>query len=400
MKVGIVGAGLAGLVCAYELTKQGIEVVLYESQPYAGGKMRYNIGNINKSALYTHTNALIAELGLGALYGPQKMQQMAMLKGKKFIKLENAERDTRRWAPKKVKQYDKHLKEYLATLDFDIFNPSEEVKRLRTISFAEFAKDTPNMERLYAFSAPMDFLFEDDTTKIAADLAAYAMVHGFDAARGESYVFEENLMPMALVLEDIIINRGATIHFNSVVERVVRTAKNGFEILYTKRDEQHQDSVDKVVMTQPLPLTRMIMPELDITSDVVYKPVMIYLTRGELRHPERIQIVGMQAKDKGNIRIFSASLEYEHVVIPYDPEKEVDFSILYKHDSCEIIKKQYLGLGWPVRGPNARVPELATNVDGVYLCGDFYYYTLMEVPIRTAQKVAEMINETTGESTA
>ena len=37
MRIGVVGAGISGLVSAYILAKNGVEVVLYEKENYLGG---------------------------------------------------------------------------------------------------------------------------------------------------------------------------------------------------------------------------------------------------------------------------------------------------------------------------------------------------------------------------
>ncbi|KAF3676382.1 hypothetical protein FXO38_02806 [Capsicum annuum] len=37
MKVAVVGAGISGLVAAYELAKSGVQVVVYEKEHYPGG---------------------------------------------------------------------------------------------------------------------------------------------------------------------------------------------------------------------------------------------------------------------------------------------------------------------------------------------------------------------------
>ncbi|MBI4448644.1 FAD-dependent oxidoreductase [Candidatus Woesearchaeota archaeon] len=39
IQVAVVGAGISGLVCAYELQKMGYEVTVYEKEPYVGGRM-------------------------------------------------------------------------------------------------------------------------------------------------------------------------------------------------------------------------------------------------------------------------------------------------------------------------------------------------------------------------
>ena len=38
-KIGVVGAGIAGLSCAYELQKAGYDVVVFEKNDYVGGRM-------------------------------------------------------------------------------------------------------------------------------------------------------------------------------------------------------------------------------------------------------------------------------------------------------------------------------------------------------------------------
>lgn len=40
MKVAVVGAGISGLAAAYELSKSGADVVVYEKEAYLGGHAR------------------------------------------------------------------------------------------------------------------------------------------------------------------------------------------------------------------------------------------------------------------------------------------------------------------------------------------------------------------------
>ena len=43
MKVGIIGAGIAGLTAAYRLSKKGINSILFEKESNTGGKVEYAV---------------------------------------------------------------------------------------------------------------------------------------------------------------------------------------------------------------------------------------------------------------------------------------------------------------------------------------------------------------------
>jgi D-amino-acid dehydrogenase len=62
MKVAIVGAGIAGLLPAYYLAKQGIEIDIYEEERYAGMKCSYANGgqlSVSNSEVWTNWNTVI-----------------------------------------------------------------------------------------------------------------------------------------------------------------------------------------------------------------------------------------------------------------------------------------------------------------------------------------------------
>ena len=71
-RVAIIGAGIAGLVAAYELTKSGYEVIVYEKNSYPGGRMRtsteggmqFDSGAIILSANYRTLKKYSDELGV------------------------------------------------------------------------------------------------------------------------------------------------------------------------------------------------------------------------------------------------------------------------------------------------------------------------------------------------
>jgi len=64
-KVAVVGAGPAGLSCAYQLTRRGYSVTIFESFPLPGGMLRYSIpeSRLESSVLDAEINRLL-ELGI------------------------------------------------------------------------------------------------------------------------------------------------------------------------------------------------------------------------------------------------------------------------------------------------------------------------------------------------
>lgn len=72
MKVGVIGGGIAGLTAAYELSKKGHEVTVFESKPELGGQVAtFEVGGEKVEKFYHHLFAsdvdiikLAAELGL------------------------------------------------------------------------------------------------------------------------------------------------------------------------------------------------------------------------------------------------------------------------------------------------------------------------------------------------
>ena len=73
MRVGIIGAGAAGLAAAYDLAKEGHRVVVYERAPFVGGQAStFDVGGARLERGYHHwftsdtdIISLVEEIGLG-----------------------------------------------------------------------------------------------------------------------------------------------------------------------------------------------------------------------------------------------------------------------------------------------------------------------------------------------
>lgn len=78
MTVAVIGAGMAGLACAYRLAKAGVSVTVFEREAAVGGRTRtverdgylFDLGAITLSPAYRHTLALLEQAGASALLKP------------------------------------------------------------------------------------------------------------------------------------------------------------------------------------------------------------------------------------------------------------------------------------------------------------------------------------------
>ncbi|MFH1522911.1 MAG: FAD-dependent oxidoreductase [Patescibacteria group bacterium] len=399
MKVGIIGGGLAGLTCSYRLSKKKIDSIIFEKEIFAGGNVLYNIGNITGVGLYKDTHQLIKELDLDVLLTQVPLTSFGIISGKKLVGGEAGLKMLTGLSKKEASYFKKitsfissvnyfrKLNNYVNGLEFDVLKLSPEVKKLSNISFAEYIKGCPDMFMTSFVSPIMNFTFESDYTKVAADFALYTIRHGLETFSGKGYIFEENIIPLVNILEDKIKSYGNEVLTSSPVEKVKKT-KKGFTVYYIKDGKQKSEIVDVVVFATPLPVTKSLLPELKIVNELNYKEIKCIMVKGELKYDRKI-IAGIRETDVSNIGLLSTTLPYEHILIPFNPKKEVDFKRIYKKH--HVIGEKIIKYGWPVRPPKAKVPDLKTNVDGAYICGNYYYFPLIETSIVTAQEVAKMI---------
>jgi len=84
-KVAVIGAGPAGISCAYFLARYGHQVVIYENQPYAGGMLRYGIPEyrLPKEILDAEINTL-TKMGVEIKYNIKLGEDISLLYLKKI----------------------------------------------------------------------------------------------------------------------------------------------------------------------------------------------------------------------------------------------------------------------------------------------------------------------------
>lgn len=95
-RIAVIGAGIAGLVCAYELQKAGCEVVVYEKNPSVGGRMSsrkrdgfiFDLGADHLADLYDEMKAYCAEFGIP--WEKMRFLKYQLLKNGKLVGFKNA----------------------------------------------------------------------------------------------------------------------------------------------------------------------------------------------------------------------------------------------------------------------------------------------------------------------
>ncbi len=95
-KIAIVGAGISGLACAYDLQKKGYEVVVFEKEAIVGGRMSsqkkdnliFDIGANHLCNLYDNMKELCKELDIP--FEPMKFLNYGVYKKKKIYEIKKS----------------------------------------------------------------------------------------------------------------------------------------------------------------------------------------------------------------------------------------------------------------------------------------------------------------------
>ena len=386
MKVGIIGGGIAGLTCGYKLAQRKINSIIFEKEPVIGGRLQYNMGAIGSEEVYKNTADLIRELGLEILKTPLSPTLMGALAGNRVIGTEEFKKTLESLTKEEISYY-QELTNFIFSLSFDLRNPSPKLKELRKISFAEYIKGCPERIKKLCIDPRMNFTFEPDYKKIAADFALFTLRHEANLLLGKAYIFEEGLLPLTNVLTKKIKDLKGQILISTEVKKVEKKA-GGFEVYYVKNGDEKKELVDQVVFATPLFITQELFPQLNLKTNIEYKEIKCIFVEGRLKYGQKL-ITGLKEMDRSNILGFSAIFPYGQIVIPFDNKKAVDFKTLYK--KYRVILEKKLKAGWPVIPPNSEVPELKTKTEGIFLCGDFYFYPSIETAVTTAGIVVGMI---------
>lgn len=396
-KIAIIGGGIAGLAVAYHLQKYKLDSTLYEKRSEVGGKfstLKVEGIYINRGALMFSRKfnpcftEIIDELGID--YYQLEMSKFVLQDGERLIPLNQwsifksglfSLSDFLKWF---------RLKKLLRSLNFDFTQPDERLLKWHEVSLLEFCKEEMKLsdKMINYFVQPYSSFAYVDPDEISADhglfLLSYSITPCFSPKKGMGEV--------ALKLKNRL---SGNIRVNNRVRKVTRSEQNGFMIvLQGMGKERGQPKVegpyDYCIFATGQRRVKSLMPEVDFevfapktrgfileTVAPKYRPFELLIFPkvgnthgvhgGELRHlPDGRSICGI-------------------FLYRYDGDLGAVF------DNYKIIER----VGWSpaigVMQPGGKVVDVTTNVEDVFMVGDFFRFPCHESCIYTAKKVAGII---------
>ena len=387
MKTGIVGGGLAGLTAAYRLSQKGQEIILFEKQAFTGGRVDHCV-SVTTQAFQPKLYELLSELGLEEMKIPLLPTSMAMLMATNFVGYEDFPKMVASLPPADQAYFQKLVGEAMGN-SFDVDNISPRLLELRKISFAEYLKDASPQFVGMMIDPLMDFLFMKglDLSKISADYGLFQIRFGMEIGSGQAHTFEENVKIVTNVLEKKIMDAGSQVCLSSPVHRI-KPSKNGFEITYDRDGKLQTEQVGKVILSTPLSVTSQIFPELALGEGVFYEKTKCIFVDGKLKSDRGI-IMGIPANNIANLRFLFVAFPHEHQLYPMDIDKPINYDVLY--DEYRVTGEREVEAAYALLKPGGFPPEPATNIEGAFVCGDFYHYPLLDTSVRTGEKAARLI---------
>lgn len=390
-KIGIVGAGIAGLICAYRLLQKGAKVIVFEKEITVGGRIPY-CGAVSTEKFQPKLIALTKELNLESLAVSLLLKEQGfftkegeIIRGDALLKF-----FFKALGARGMFSFVK-LTRFVNQLNFDPKNPDPKLTPLRNISFVDYLNKYPEKVRKFVADFSKLFIFEDDLQKVSAEYGLCHLRWGNELSTNKAFGFEENnLMTLTNVLYKKIIDMGGQV-LTSVKVTSVKKEGEQFKVIYGKEfyeeEGEKEERVEEIVFATPLDITQEIFPELNFeNTGIFYKGTKCFFVEGKNRQSELKFIVGLQG-NPANLRalfnIFTPNLVY-----PIDEEKPIDLEKFYTE--YKIIQEKELMPAFPIHSPNVQLPQLKTDIPGVYICGDFYHYPTIESAIVSAEEVANL----------
>jgi phytoene dehydrogenase-like protein len=375
--VAIIGGGIAGLTCGYELGKAGIDFKLFEQNSVVSGRVRdmvfegrvIPVGARGLSVLETSLVQILKELGLSDKLKPSSIYENRGIYSKnRMIHLTTLSILFDTSISFKTKLDLRRFRKFLSNL---ARNPSMQIPE---VSLREYMLANYSSGVLEDFVEPfVRAEFNNSSDLIPAAGALRRLIAAF--FRG--YELDGGLMTIATALQGKISDKIIT---NAQVTSVENLPSGGFDVSTTS-NKFHFDIVVCCVPVVELEkfLKGVVLP------DVTYVPKQIHIVKGKSKYPKLSAI--LVGEPKYNLEFV---LRYGPLYHVSSSGGEPDFSAFFS--AAEILYTQKWKYGASRMGrvgviaqksvagqrpsspkQNALASPLDSGVDGLYLAGDFVF---------------------------
>ncbi len=382
----VIGGGISGLVAAYRTTKAGFNTVLFEEGGTLGGRLK-NCINLTNPKFNPKLYKLIKEFDIEGADSSFTPDLMGIVHGKDVFgcdipgMLANL--------PPKEGEYMQKIMGEAMQSTFDPFNPSENLLRLREISFEDYLKDCPPalIEKMIKPMLVFTFLEDIDISKLSAEYCLFRIRFESEVINEKARTLEEGSVLSSLIEREASSSGMEACCFTEV-EKVEKT-ECGFRVYYNHLGSRGEVDTKKVISSIPLNTAERVIPGLDIGKGVFYSSTKCIFLSGETKNDYRIYI-GFP-NNEANLRVLYLGEYEQHFLYPFYGEQPVDFSMIY--NDYRVEREEWVREAFPSFSPGAKVPGVKTSIDGLYLCGDFFYYPSVETSIHAGEEAARIAME-------
>jgi protoporphyrinogen oxidase len=373
-RVGIIGGGLAGLSCAYELRKAGIAPIIFEKDEQCGGRIRnlpvgasqIPIGAIMLTPDYTELISLIKELGLEREIHRISLSESALLVGKKPLQLNPSSIIKSRSLSLKTKLEIRKISKILAKLE-----PWSYPRELLKETLTQYLESLISDETINFIIRPAVNAFFQDSDQIAAGVGLQ-----FLKSISKIHVLTDGNAVITQALSRVLEE--------SILLRTEVNAAIGVKGKWRVQAATSWRELDSIVCATPLSKARKLFPDANILP-LPYAPVTVLIVKGKFRYGEFKILIDGDWKDSGihSIKNFGS------VQIVHARSSTPRLEKFY--EEWEVVHLTHWKEALPIIEPGVDFQSVETSLPRLYLCGDFYLGGRMESAVRSAKAVAQSI---------
>jgi len=386
IRIGIIGGGICGLVCAYELMKAGMPSTIFEKEREVGGRIQtesidgraIDTGANTFSNSYKNLRQLIRELNLEKEVRKMPLNSEAIYANGEVL------------SPKSMLSSKTFSKSDLISIAR--ISMQRELKNVRMPPDENFYYEHhgrswgEEMRKEYSDRIVSNFLDPVARTVCIRDSRHLSAAYGKFLQvliRQPKFIFKSGFRVVIVALEERIHGMAKMLKDTRVVE--VNRSGNEFTVTLERNGGRSEVNVDVLVSTAPFPVLNRIYPE--CKAKMKYAKSVVIIARGKKK--EAFQNIYSLAAGENPGHIVGYAGE-DVLKILADSE---DFDLGLVFEDYEIIKTIHHEQTTALAEPGCSIPPVSDDTKRFYLGGDFYFYPSVEAAVTSGKLIAKKIVE-------